>query len=538
MVVLDLFVTTDDAPATSRIDNTSFNHSSHSVKTVPSSLFVANTRASVWTVVPTQSPLADKLPNQPSDDIFRQSQESLLAGASRKRGSSSPLLFLDNIFSRLCQKLSAFYNGLMASLFPHEPELLDVQLTAFFIAQLPSMIFITLKWTPALVPWLMGMRGSQAGDRGAGNGMRRSLSMTMGMSLAFLKTYLNHAKTMTIEECQSRSKAIPFTNALAWIRVHKIMIPARPYRTRAEDMVYECLTDQERDLLGLRKEGRRIYGINCDSDGDNDISTTNCALGQDQSASANNQEDPLRVEWLEYIGPTHPTQDLNENNNYAAVIYFHGGGYYTGSAEEHRLLVGPLVQRLGKNIRILGVNYRLAPQHPFPGALVDGLTAYMWLLEQSVSESFFPGDQSASANINGCFQPNQIILMGDSAGGGLALSMSLMIRDHGSLPQPLSLIGWSPWLDLTHSLPSFKENRHSDCIPYEDFVHPHSPAVDMMFDDMGDWADGTKRRVRQRAQVYCPDSCLRIKYVSPIFETNFKGISNVFILRDSNEFEG
>lgn len=122
--------------------------------------------------------------------------------------------------------------------------------------------------------------------------------------------------------------------------------------------------------------------------------------------------------------------------------------------------------------------------------------------------------------------------MGDSAGGGLALSLSLLLRDHGSLPQPLSLVTWSPWLDLTQSLPSFKENALTDCIPYEGFVHRHSEAVDNMFKDEEDGNDG-RQSVRQRAQVYCPDSCLRIKYVSPLFETDFRGIPSVFIVSNA-----
>ncbi|ORZ26851.1 Alpha/Beta hydrolase protein [Lobosporangium transversale] len=166
-----------------------------------------------------------------------------------------------------------------------------------------------------------------------------------------------------------------------------------------------------------------------------------------------------------------------------------------------------------------------------------------------------------------CFQPNQIVFMGDSAGGGLALSLSLLLRDYGELPQPLTIATWSPWLDLTQSLPSFKENALTDCIPYENFTHIHSVAVDKMFefeeqkdchdnneynsdeehglergqdnddDDDDDWelVTADEPLVRQRAQVYCPDSCLRLKYVSPLFETNFKGIPSIFITCGSAE---
>ncbi|KAF9363930.1 hypothetical protein BGX34_002980 [Mortierella sp. NVP85] len=313
--------------------------------------------------------------------------------------------------------------------------------------------------------------------------------------------------------------------APAGTRVNKVKIPAYPYRSRAEAMVYDCLSDEERALLS------HTFGkatTEPDSDQEDEFS--------DDGYEADQFAEGLDAEWLEYIGPEDTTTDMPTGCSPAAVLYFHGGGYYTGSKEEHRVLIGPLVKRLGKNVRIIIINYRLAPQDPFPAALVDALSSYMWLLDQSVSESFSLGNRGSSersGNQGDFFQPNQIVFMGDSAGGGLALSLSLLLRDHGSLPQPLSLVTWSPWLDLTQSLPSFKENALTDCIPYEDFVHRHSEAVDNMFRDE-EGKDG-KRKVRQRAQVYCPDSCLRIKYVSPLFETDFRGIPSVFITCGSAE---
>ncbi|KAF9983896.1 hypothetical protein BGZ65_001310 [Modicella reniformis] len=349
--------------------------------------------------------------------------------------------------------------------------------------------------------------------------------------------------------------------APAGIRVNKIKIPVFPYRSKAEGILYECLSDEERDLLyqTFRKHSpnktRNTSGANYStrpvqtSQGAEGIIVTNIGIESIQESECtddNHQDDPfaegLDAEWLEYIGPEGTTTD----HRAATVLYFHGGGYYTGSKEEHRVLIGPLVKRLGKNIRILVINYRLAPQEPFPAALIDALSSYMWLLDQSVSESFSVGNGSKhGANVRGAsclddlFQPNQIVFMGDSAGGGLALSLSLLLRDHGALPQPLSIVTWSPWLDLTQSLPSFKENADTDCIPYEDFTHRHSQAMDMMFDDDGisgeDKEIAPGLRIRQRAQVYCPDSCLRLKYVSPLFETDFKGIPSVFITCGSAE---
>ncbi|KAG0239250.1 hypothetical protein BGX31_002922 [Mortierella sp. GBA43] len=343
--------------------------------------------------------------------------------------------------------------------------------------------------------------------------MRKTWSIRLALSLSFLKTYLRHADHLSIEECQHRSRSIPFMTAPAGIRINKVKIPAFPYRSKAEAIVYDCLSEEERELLSssFRNHDR--------------METED--YEEDQFAEG------LDAEWLEYIGPEDTTTDIPSENSPGAVLYFHGGGYYTGSKEEHRVLIGPLVKRLGKNVRILIINYRLAPQNPFPAALVDALSSYMWLMDQSISESFSLGNGPSDGDrrsLDDLFQPNQIVFMGDSAGGGLALSLSLLLRDHGSLPQPLSLVTWSPWLDLTQSLPSFKENALTDCIPYEGFVHRHSEAVDKMFED-----EPAGSQVRQRAQVYCPDSCLRIKYVSPLYETDFKGIPSVFITCGSAE---
>lgn len=119
-------------------------------------------------------------------------------------------------------------------------------------------------------------------------------------------------------------------------------------------------------------------------------------------------------------------QDLNASQSGHLIIYAHGGAFYLGDVATH---VG-LTSRLAKlcQARVWSVNYRLAPQHPFPAALDDLLSVYRSALEQVSADN--------------------IILAGDSAGGGLTLSTACAIRDAG-LPQPAGLILISPWVDLT-----------------------------------------------------------------------------------------
>jgi acetyl esterase/lipase len=111
------------------------------------------------------------------------------------------------------------------------------------------------------------------------------------------------------------------------------------------------------------------------------------------------------------------------------VLYFHGGAYAIGSAAASVGLVSEIAQRTAATA--LTVDYRLAPEHPFPAAVDDALAAYRALLDRGVPAG-------------------SVAVTGESAGGGLALALLLAIRDAG-LPQPSSATVLSPWTDLTQS---------------------------------------------------------------------------------------
>ena len=111
----------------------------------------------------------------------------------------------------------------------------------------------------------------------------------------------------------------------------------------------------------------------------------------------------------------------------AMLYYLHGGGYTFGSMVTYRALLGRLVR--ATRARALWLDYRLAPECPFPAAVDDALAGYRWLLDQGA-------------------QPQRIIIAGDSAGGGLALATLLAARDAG-LPLPAGAALLSPWTDLT-----------------------------------------------------------------------------------------
>jgi acetyl esterase/lipase len=122
------------------------------------------------------------------------------------------------------------------------------------------------------------------------------------------------------------------------------------------------------------------------------------------------------------------------------ILYLHGGGYVLGTAKGYRSLAAEVAR--ASKARCFAVDYRLAPEHPFPAAIDDAVTAYRWLVDQGIS-------------------PKSIGIAGDSAGGGLTLTTLLAIRDAG-LPLPAAGVLISPWLDLDNSGPSMTSKLSVD----------------------------------------------------------------------------
>lgn len=147
--------------------------------------------------------------------------------------------------------------------------------------------------------------------------------------------------------------------------------------------------------------------------------------------------DDIRIEQIEVSGLNALSFTPDEVRP-GLLLFLHGGGYCLGSAKSHR----PLVTRLSKALRIkaVSVDYRLAPEHVFPCAVDDGVTALNWAMSQS---------------------DGPVLIAGDSAGGGLTLASLLRQREQGRpLPQGVYLI--SPWTDLTGSGDSIKSRAAAD----------------------------------------------------------------------------
>ena len=128
--------------------------------------------------------------------------------------------------------------------------------------------------------------------------------------------------------------------------------------------------------------------------------------------------------------------------NAGVILYLHGGAYALGSVNSHRDLITRLA--VITQSKVLAINYRLAPEHPFPAALEDAVAAYRWLLAQG-------------------FDPARISIAGDSAGGGLTLATLIFLRDAQD-PLPAGAVCISPWVDLALTGGSIRQNTDADPI--------------------------------------------------------------------------
>lgn len=146
------------------------------------------------------------------------------------------------------------------------------------------------------------------------------------------------------------------------------------------------------------------------------------------------------------------------------ILQLHGGGYIGAMRNAYRTFAS-LYNEVSDGMHVLTIDYRVAPEYPYPAALEDSLEAYEWLLKQG-------------------YTPKQIILAGDSAGGGLALALCLYLKDKDQ-ELPAAIVAMSPWTDLTASGPSYDDNYEVDplfgntrdsLIYNKDYVGENDPA--------------------------------------------------------------
>ena len=156
------------------------------------------------------------------------------------------------------------------------------------------------------------------------------------------------------------------------------------------------------------------------------------------------------------------------------ILHLHGGGY-VGAFRRHYKNMAGLYSEVGGGATVVSVDYRVAPEHPFPAALEDALEAYDWVLEQG-------------------WHHDQIIVAGDSAGGGLAMALCHTLKSRWRR-LPAGIVAMSPWTDLTASGKSYTENYDIDPVfgndraeliynnPYIGDMNPRDPRISPAFGD-------------------------------------------------------
>lgn len=187
------------------------------------------------------------------------------------------------------------------------------------------------------------------------------------------------------------------------------------------------------------------------------------------------QPDGVTERWIDLGGvPAIETvaDDIDQTSS-PALLYFHGGAFLIGSAEIYRYQSSKLARTT--RARVYTVDYRLAPEHPFPAAIDDAVTAFDALLASGA-------------------ESDSVVLAGDSAGGNIALATAMRLRDRAQ-PSPSGIVAISPWVDLTCSGESMESNanaRHlaqrqgllNSASTYLDGVIPDSPEASPLYGDL------------------------------------------------------
>lgn len=334
--------------------------------------------------------------------------------------------------------------------------------------------------------------------------------------LRLIRQFLDYSAKHTVEDLQAfTAQWVP---APTWVRIQDVDINAR-YLEQSARLIQEQLGPAGIELVGGKTwwQWRR-------------------------------PDAPCKAEWVEM------KKDYNERKRTGekcdrAMLYVHGGAYYFGSVDEHRYQIQRHARKL--KARVFAPKYRLAPQFPFPCGLQDCVAAYLQLLEE--------------------FEPTQILFAGDSAGGGMVLSMLVILRDQG-LPLPAGTILLSPWVDLTHSFPSVAGDGAGDYIPPHGFHHKPSmvwppPNTDELRDlaetpikrkkskddlssmshpdqnrkvphtgyDLSLYVNGERVTIKDQIQMYTQNHMLAHPLVSPVQQPSLGGLPPMLIQTGGGE---
>lgn len=305
---------------------------------------------------------------------------------------------------------------------------------------------------------------------------RPTAHLSYDEGLHLIRSFLDFVSHHTVEDLQAfTAQRVPHPQ---WVKVQEVDIGQQSLDRSAQLLELELGPD------GIRQVGGRLWW-------------------QWRKPAC-----PLQAEWIEMRSHAHerkkqqqqkpkskpkpnptPTNTISGpetvrgDGTQRVIMYIHGGAFFFGSVDVHRYQM----QRHARKLRacVFAPRYRLAPQFPFPCGLQDCLAAYLQLLSMQ--------------------DPSTIILAGDSAGAGMAISLMCILRNQ-NIPLPAGAILISPWVDLTHSFPSVAGDAPLDYIPQAGFHHKPSRAWPPLNDhDLAQLRDqACKSDQLSQAQEVCP----------------------------------
>ncbi|TPX66360.1 hypothetical protein SpCBS45565_g04501 [Spizellomyces sp. 'palustris'] len=224
----------------------------------------------------------------------------------------------------------------------------------------------------------------------------------------------------------------------------------------------------------------------------------------------------LTGEWVEWKDKNEAA-DKCANKQDKVILFLHGGAFLCGSPKTHRSLVWRIAKETGARIFVL--NYRLAPEHPFPAAIHDAFAAYLYLTNPGHPAFLKPGAFfSPNTPLHQPVSPQSIVVMGDSAGGGLSAAFLVYMKDFlkdktgEAMFEPVrGGVLLSPWVELTCSTESWDSNYRTDYLPGRpntvfhsmfpnDTESPLNPVYSYLF-GLGD--AGRKRTFITRSKRQC-----------------------------------
>nr|XP_019009141.1 lipase/esterase [Kwoniella pini CBS 10737]OCF47922.1 lipase/esterase [Kwoniella pini CBS 10737] len=330
---------------------------------------------------------------------------------------------------------------------------------------------------------------------GPGGGPENQLSYEEGLKV--VRRFLEFASHHGVEEVQSFTAMwVPTPH---WVRRETVVIPDINLRA-AENILSKHLS---------------TYGPDGDNGGGLKL------IGGDQWWRVRGRT--LEGEWIEVTG-SGSIKDNSEKEvlEERVILYIHGGAFFFSSLETHRYQVQRHARKAGA--RAFSPAYRLAPQYPFPCGLLDSLASYLYLIDPPPGATHDP------------ILPTNIIMMGDSAGAGMVISLLILIREMG-LPMPAGASLVSPWVDLTHSMPSIGGWDGGDFIPSSGFHYKPSCAWPPLTGDgvTVTMPDGSEKHFDEQIQMYCPNNLLTHPLVSPVNQGSLGGLCPLLIMGGGGE---